>query len=91
MKPADRLGLVSRVVAGKYRIEELLGEGGVGIVYGATNLLLGEPIAISACLIHGWFLVGWEGGNSDTREPFMAPEGASSQLFRDLLHPEGGV
>jgi serine/threonine-protein kinase len=34
------------VVAGKYRIERVLGEGGMGYVLGARNLALDEPVAI---------------------------------------------
>ena len=34
------------VIAGKYRIERVLGEGGMGYVLGARNLALDEPVAI---------------------------------------------
>ncbi len=34
------------VVAGKYRIEEILGQGGMGLVVRATHLQLGEPVAL---------------------------------------------
>src|SRR5688572_1541598 len=34
------------IVAGKYRIESVLGEGGMGFVLGARNIALDEPIAI---------------------------------------------
>ncbi len=34
------------VIAGKYRIESVLGEGGMGIVLGARNIKLDEPVAI---------------------------------------------
>jgi serine/threonine-protein kinase len=34
------------VVAGKYRIEELIGEGGMGAVYGATHTLTGKRVAL---------------------------------------------
>ena len=37
---------IGAVVAGKYRIERVLGEGGMGYVLGARNLALDEPVAI---------------------------------------------
>jgi len=35
-----------RVIAGKYRLDGLLGEGGMGVVFRATHLDLGEPVAL---------------------------------------------
>jgi eukaryotic-like serine/threonine-protein kinase len=43
---ASRLLTPGDVVAGKYRIESLLGEGGMGFVLGARNIALDEPVAI---------------------------------------------
>src|SRR5688500_16756812 len=34
------------VVAGKYRIEEVIGEGGMGAVYAATHTLTGKRVAL---------------------------------------------
>ena len=34
------------VIAGKYRVERILGEGGMGVVLGARNIELDEPVAI---------------------------------------------
>ena len=34
------------VIAGKYRVERILGEGGMGYVLGARNIALDEPVAI---------------------------------------------
>src|SRR5262245_58765234 len=34
------------VVDGKYRIERVLGEGGMGVVFAATHIHLGTPVAL---------------------------------------------
>src|SRR5690242_19233142 len=39
-------GRVGQTIARKYKLEQLLGEGGVGIVYRAHNTLLGRDVAI---------------------------------------------
>jgi serine/threonine protein kinase/ribosomal protein L40E len=38
--------LVGRVIEGKYRIDSLIGAGGMGSVYQATRLLIGDEVAI---------------------------------------------
>ena len=39
-------GLIGTTIDGKYRIESKLGEGGMGAVYSATRLLIGDVVAI---------------------------------------------
>jgi serine/threonine protein kinase len=39
------------VVDGKYRIDGVVGEGGLGVVYGATQLSLARPVAVK--VLHG--------------------------------------
>ncbi|MFO0665712.1 MAG: serine/threonine-protein kinase [Polyangiaceae bacterium] len=46
MQPPDPLAIVGTTIAGKYRVDAMLGEGGAGVVYRGQNLLLGEPVAI---------------------------------------------
>jgi serine/threonine-protein kinase len=43
---------VGTVLAGKYRIDRILGEGGMGIVAAATHLQLDEPVAVKVLHAH---------------------------------------
>lgn len=45
----DEFRLVGRVIDDKFRVERVLGEGGYGVVYAGTHLVLGLPVAIK-CL-----------------------------------------
>jgi hypothetical protein len=38
--------LPGQIVAERYRLDEPLGEGGIGVVWGATHVALGRPVAI---------------------------------------------
>lgn len=42
---------VGSVLDGRYRLDALLGEGGMGAVYRGTHVLMGKPVAVK--LIHG--------------------------------------
>lgn len=43
-------GAIGQVIAGKYRIEQYLAEGGFGVVYKATELATGRPAALKEML-----------------------------------------
>ncbi|MGH8514856.1 MAG: protein kinase domain-containing protein, partial [Gammaproteobacteria bacterium] len=45
-KPRAAEWLCGQTLAGKYKIEGLLGQGGMGAVYRATHVMLGKPIAL---------------------------------------------
>ncbi|HEY8076704.1 MAG TPA: serine/threonine-protein kinase, partial [Labilithrix sp.] len=51
-EPAEPIGVprVGDVIAGKYRVERVLGLGGMGVVVAATHLAIGEPVAIKMLL-----------------------------------------
>ena len=46
MDASDPLGLVGSVLEGRYRVEALVGEGGMGFVYRGHHLTLEAPIAV---------------------------------------------
>ena len=54
VKPGD-------VLAGKYRVESILGAGGMGVVVAATHLTLGELVAVKFLLPAGFSLLALQG------------------------------
>ncbi len=61
------------MLAGKYRIDSQLGEGGMGVVYRATNVLLGREVAIK--VLRREFAV-----NREAREKFVAEARAANTV-----------
>ena len=51
IRQAAPSGLIGHVLDGKYRIDAKLGSGGMGDVYQATRLLIGDTVAIK--VLHG--------------------------------------
>jgi serine/threonine protein kinase len=45
-EPNDRFGLVGTIVADKYAVEKVVGEGGFGIVFRAMHQIWDEPVAL---------------------------------------------
>src|SRR5690242_18366670 len=50
---SDPFGWVGQTIDGKFRVEEVVGEGGFGVVYRAQHLGLGEPVAVKCLKIPG--------------------------------------
>ncbi len=70
MRAADRVG---SVVAGKYRLDALLGEGGMGAVFQATHLTVGKRFAIK--LLHAEV-----SKNPDAKRRFTQEAQAASRI-----------
>ena len=65
--------LIGQVLDGRYRIDHVLGEGGMGIVYHATHAVLGKPMAIKV-------LRGEAAKDPDTVKRFVQEAQASSTI-----------
>ncbi len=74
--PRPGIPAVGEVVAGRYRITGVLGEGGMGIVLAAEHATLGEPVAIKVMLA--------EAASSDeARERFLREARATARIHSD--------
>jgi serine/threonine protein kinase len=60
------------VIAGKYRIEQLLGRGGMGAVFSAVHLISGKPVAIK------WMLRAM--GHEQARSRFLREARAAARV-----------
>jgi serine/threonine protein kinase len=75
----DPYGLVGTTLAEKYRIERLIGEGGFGVVYAGTHLVLNVPIAVK-CLKP---VMGVSSQETQATEQFLR----EARLLFSLTHP----
>ncbi|WP_437319713.1 protein kinase domain-containing protein [Sorangium sp. So ce385] len=65
-----------QIIRGKYRLERVLGTGGMGVVVAARHLRLEEPVAIK--LLHSWLAQ-----RPDAIERFLREARAASRLTSD--------
>jgi formylglycine-generating enzyme required for sulfatase activity/serine/threonine protein kinase len=63
MTAKDPLGIAGHIIADKYRIEKLVGEGGFAVVYRAIHTIWNKPVAIK-------FFNGLSNAPTDQREQF---------------------
>jgi serine/threonine protein kinase len=79
MGPRDPFDLVGATIAGRFRVERVLGEGGFGVVYGGTHLLLDVPVAIKAMKPAG----ATEDERAEATERFLR----EARILFELTHP----
>src|SRR2546428_398770 len=73
----DPLGIVGSVVAEKYQILGLAGEGGFSVVYKATHLIWQQPVAIK-------FFVILENANQQQRDQLLEDFIREGKLMSEL-------
>ncbi len=69
---------IGEVIAGKYRVESIVGTGGMGIVLGATHLELGQRVAIKVLTIPED-----DARREEARERFLREGRATAALVSD--------
>ena len=74
--PGSALPAVGDEIAGKYRVESILGQGGMGAVFAARNVLTGKRVAIK------WLLP--EHAASSSRERLLR-EAQIAASIREVL------
>jgi serine/threonine protein kinase len=69
---------IGEVIAGKYRVDSILGRGGMGVVLAATHLELGQAVAIKVLTIQEQ-----DGRRDEARERFLREGRATAALVSD--------
>ncbi|MCK6592937.1 MAG: serine/threonine protein kinase, partial [Polyangiaceae bacterium] len=79
------------VIAGRYRLDRPIGEGGMGVVWAATHLETGKAVALK-------HLRGEASGDAETRKRFLREAQATAAIahpnivaVHDLVETEGGL
>ncbi len=74
----DPFGVVGTAIAGKYRVDRAIGEGGFGVVYAGFHLVIGQPVAIKVMKP-----VGSPEDRARTTDAFLR----EARVLFDLAHP----
>ena len=73
VRPDNQLPRAGDIVAGKYRVESIIGQGGMGVVLGATDTSLGRRVAIK-------FLAPHKARNEGTAARFVREARAAASI-----------
>ena len=84
MTDRDPLGLTGQVIAEKYKIERLVGEGGFAVVYRALHTIWDKPVAIK-------FFSGLSAAPEDMREHLQREFIQEGALLTDLSSQTAGI
>ena len=74
----DPFGVVGTAIAGKYRVDRVIGEGGFGVVYAGFHQVIGQPVAIKLMKPAGGPDSHARGADAFLRE---------ARVLFDLAHP----
>ncbi len=80
----DPFGWAGETLEGKYRVDELVGRGGFGVVYRGLHIGLDQPIAIK-------FLRPDQLMEDEERETFLASFRAEGELLHKLSKAHAGI
>ena len=84
MTEDDPLGIAGELVADKYRIEHLVGEGGFAVVYRAEHIIWQQPVAVK-------FFSGLSQAPADCREALQEAFIREGALLTELSSQTAGI